>query len=104
MIRDVNIGNFIRAIGDGKDNLLESKYDDGSTVYSDDERLAIEKMSIELFKMYFPDGDYYFQAQYMEISWRGGLCFSARRLCMEGANCQAYATRAIGHSRQVIML
>lgn len=83
MIRDINIGNFIRAAGYQKDELLETKYDDGTPVYSDDERLQIEQMSINMMKMYFPDRDYYFHAQYMEISWCGMAMIYAKRLDRE---------------------
>lgn len=82
-VRDVTVGNFIHAIGYNKDELLETKYDDGTPVYSDDERLAIEEMSIGMMKMYFPDGDYYFHAQYMELSWRGMAMIYAKRLDRE---------------------
>ena len=77
--RDLMTGNFIHALGYNKDRILETKYDDGTPVYSDDERLAIEEMCINMLKMYFPDGDYYFYAQYIEIAWCGIAMIYAKR-------------------------
>lgn len=79
VMRDELVSHFIYTVGYGKDMLLEAKYDDGTSVYTDDEKLALEKMSVEMLQMFIPDGDYYFYAQYFEIAWRGMAMIYAKR-------------------------
>lgn len=79
VIRDEMTGNFINAIGYLKDELLECTGNDGTPIYSDDERLAIEQMSVNMLRLFFPDGDYMFYAQYAELSHRGMAMIHAKR-------------------------
>ena len=67
MIRDDIIGKFSGSIGNIFD-FAASKYDDGSPVYSDDEKLALYQKQIEMFALFFDGGDYLYHAQYAEIA------------------------------------
>ncbi|MBQ8187113.1 MAG: helix-turn-helix domain-containing protein [Clostridia bacterium] len=79
VLRDEMTGSFINAIGYLKDELLECTENDGSPIFSDDERLAIEQMSVDMLKLFIPDGDYMFYAQYAELSHRGMAMIHAKR-------------------------
>lgn len=79
VIRDELEGHFFNAIGYLKDELLECTDDDGTPIYTDDERLAVEQMSVDMLKLFIPDGDYMFFAQFGELSWRGMAMIHAKR-------------------------
>ena len=70
VIRDEMLGQFTSAIGGLLDDLLATKDDSGSNMYSDDEILELNQMCIDMFALYFPKGDYFFHAQYVESAYR----------------------------------
>ena len=47
-----------------------TKDDSGNNMYSDDEILELNQMCIDMFALYFPKGDYFFHAQYVESAYR----------------------------------
>ena len=67
-------GQFFHAVAYNFAGLIKSKYDDGTPVYSDDEKLAMHQMAIDMIKMFIPDKDYCFLAQFIENS---GVTFLA---------------------------
>ena len=70
VIRDEMLGQFTSAIGGLLDDLLATKDDSGNNMYSDDEILELNQMCIDMFALYFPKGDYFFHAQYVESAYR----------------------------------
>ena len=70
IIRDEMLGQFTSAIGGLLDDLLATKDDSGNNMYSDDEILELNQMCIDMFALYFPKGDYFFHAQYVESAYR----------------------------------
>ena len=96
IIRDEMLGQFTGAIGYLLDALLETKDDDGVPMYTDDEILALDRMCIEMFALYFPDGDYLFHAQYVAGAYRQMADICAGR--GERDNALLYAGRAADFS------
>ncbi|MBQ8576924.1 MAG: helix-turn-helix transcriptional regulator [Clostridia bacterium] len=70
IIRDEMLGQFTGAVGYLLDALLETKDDSGTPMYTEDEKLALDRMCVEMFALYFPDGDYLFHAQYVAGAYR----------------------------------
>jgi len=69
--RDEMLGQFTTAIGYILvDRLTETTDDSGTPMYTEDEQLALYRMAAEMFRMLFPDGDYFFHAQYLECAYR----------------------------------
>ena len=69
--RDEMLGQFTTAVGYLlTDRLTETRDDDGTPMYTEEEQLALNRMAAEMFLMLFPDGDYYFHAQYLECAYR----------------------------------
>ncbi len=62
-------GQFFHAVAYNFAGLIKSKYDDGTPVYSDDEKLAMHQMAIDMIKMFIPDKDYCFFAQFIETHY-----------------------------------
>jgi len=75
--RDEVVGQFVHAIGYMLDELTDCTYDGGKPVYSDDEKLKLGDMCIEMFRMLIPDGDYMFYAQYIECAARSNAYICA---------------------------
>lgn len=69
VIRDEMLRQFTSAMGGLLQDLLTTRDDDGTRIYSEDEILQLDQMCINMFKLYFPDGDYHFHAQYMESAY-----------------------------------
>lgn len=69
VIRDEMLRQFASAMGCLLRDLLVTRDDDGNNIYSEDEILQLDQMCINMFKLYFPDGDYYFYAQYIESAY-----------------------------------
>ncbi len=65
--RDDILGKFSNSIGDLTD-LASSKHDDGTDVFTDDEKLAIYEKEIAMFALYFDDDRYLYHAQYPKIA------------------------------------
>ncbi len=70
ILRDEMLRQFATSIGDILNNLQISKADDGSDIYSDDDKLMLNRMCIEMFSIYFPYGDYLYHAQYVARAYR----------------------------------
>ncbi|MBQ8287718.1 MAG: helix-turn-helix transcriptional regulator [Clostridia bacterium] len=70
VIRDEMLRQFTSAIGELLDDLLTTKDDSGSNIYSDDEILELNQMCIDMLALYFPKGDYLYHAQYVEGAYR----------------------------------
>ncbi len=70
VIRDEMLRQFTSAIGGLLHDLLATKDDSGSNMYSDDEILELNQMCIDMFALYFPKGDYLYHAQYVEDAYR----------------------------------
>lgn len=62
-LRDEILYKFSNSIGD-LDSLAASKKDDGTDVFTDDEKLRIYEKEIAMFALYFDDGDFLYHAQY----------------------------------------
>lgn len=69
VIRDEMLRQFTSAIGDLLRDLIITRDDDGNSIYSEDEILQLNQMCINMFMLYFPDGDYYFRSQYIESAY-----------------------------------
>ncbi len=81
-MRDDILGKFTYSIGNICD-LAACTYDDGSPVYSDDEKLALYQKQIEMFALFFDNGDYLYHAQYAEIAHKQAAFIYAGRLDTE---------------------
>ena len=78
--RDEMLGQFTTAIGYILvDRLTETTDDSGTPMYTEDEQLALYRMAAEMFRMLFPDGDYFFHAQYLECAYRNMVWIYAGR-------------------------
>lgn len=65
--REDILSKFTNSIGDLTD-LAESKNDDGTDIFTDDEKLRIYEKQIAMFALYFDDGRYLYHAQYPKIA------------------------------------
>ncbi len=65
--RDDIVWKFTNSIGDLTD-LCRCTNDDGTPVYTDDERLAICEKQIALFALFFDENDYLYHAQFPKIA------------------------------------
>jgi transcriptional regulator with XRE-family HTH domain len=65
--RDDILSKFTNSIGELTD-LAESRHDDGTDVFTDDEKLRIYEKQIAMFALYFDDGRYLYHAQYPKIA------------------------------------
>ena len=65
--RDDILSKFTNSIGDLTD-LAESRHDDGTDVFTDDEKLRLYEKQIAMFALYFDDGRYLYHAQYPKIA------------------------------------
>ena len=69
-LRDETVGQFSCAMVYLLDALLVSEDDDGTPMYSDAEKLALNEMRLSMFALLFPDGDYLFHAQFVAEAHR----------------------------------
>lgn len=70
ILREEMLRQFTTSLGDILNNLQNSKDDDGYNIYSDDEKLMLNRMCIEMFALYFPYGDYLYNAKYVARAYR----------------------------------
>ena len=61
------VGQFVHAMGYQLDELLDCVNDDGTPLYTDDEKLELMEMSVQMFRLMIPRGDFMFYAQYIEV-------------------------------------
>lgn len=61
------VGQFVHAMGYQLDELLDCVNDNGTPVYTDEEKLELMEMSVRMFRLLIPDGDFMFYAQYIEV-------------------------------------
>ncbi len=61
------VGQFVHAMGYQLDELLDCHNNDGTPVYTDDEKLELMDMSVQMFRLMIPHGDFMFYAQYIEV-------------------------------------
>ncbi len=64
ILRDEMVGQFSCAVVYLMDALLNTTDDDGTPMYSDAEKLALNEMRLAMLALMFPDGDYLFHAQF----------------------------------------
>lgn len=76
--RDDILGKFSNSIGELTD-LAASKHDDGTDVFTDDEKLRIYEKEIAMFALYFDDGRYLYHAQYPKIAHLASAKIHAER-------------------------
>lgn len=76
--RDDILGKFSNSIGELTD-LAESKHDDGSDVFTDDEKLRLYEKEIAMFALLFDDGRYLYHAQYPKIAHLASAKIHAER-------------------------
>lgn len=76
--RDDILSKFTNSIGDLTD-LAESRHDDGTDVFTDDEKLRIYEKQIAMFALYFDDGRYLYHAQYPKIAHLASADIYAKR-------------------------
>ncbi len=69
VIRDEAIRQFTNVLA-LIDDLISTCDDDGNRIYTDDEVLQLNQMCIDMIKLYFPNGDYFFLAQDIEGAYR----------------------------------
>lgn len=78
--RDEMLGQFTTAAGYLLvDRLPETTDDDGTPMYTEEEQLSLNRTAAEMFRMLFPDGDYFFHAQYLECAYRNMAWIYAAR-------------------------
>ena len=65
--RDDILGKFSNSIGELTE-LADSKHDDGTDVFTEDEKLRIYEKEIAMFALYFDGGPYLYHAQYPKIA------------------------------------
>ncbi len=65
--RDDIVRKFTNSIGDLTD-LCRCKHDDGTDIYTDDEKLAIYEKQTAMFALFFDENDYLYHAQYPKIA------------------------------------
>ncbi len=65
--RDDILSKFTNSIGDLTE-LAESRHDDGTDIFTDDEKLRICEKQIAMFALYFDNGPYLYHAQYPKIA------------------------------------
>lgn len=63
------MGKFTRAIGD-LSSYARCVDDEGNDIFSDREKIVLCKKQIEMFKLFFEQGDYMYHSQYIEVSYR----------------------------------
>ena len=63
------VGKFTRAIGD-LSSYARCVDDEGNDIFSDSEKIALCKKQIEMFKLFFEQGDYMYHSQYIELPYR----------------------------------
>ncbi|MBQ3177165.1 MAG: helix-turn-helix transcriptional regulator [Clostridia bacterium] len=69
--RDEMLGQFTTAVGYLLvDRLPETTDDNGTPMYTEEEQLTLNRTAAEMFRMLFPDGDFFFHAQYLECAYR----------------------------------
>ncbi len=97
--RDEMLGQFTTAIGYLLvDRLLETTDDNGTPMYTENEQLALNRMATEMFRMLFPDGDYFFHAQYLECAYRNmAWIYSARKDRENTLSCMRQAAEMAVH-------
>ncbi len=61
------------------------RHDDGQMFYSSDERIELYKLQVSLLEVLFPDGDYQYAAQYIEIACSRIVVILMRNKDFEGA-------------------
>lgn len=77
-LRDEMLGQFSCATVYLMDALLASEDDDGTPMYSDAEKLALNKMRLSMLALMFPDGDYLFHAQFAAEAHRQSAVLCAK--------------------------
>ncbi len=70
VLRDEMLRQFTNAIGYLLEDLKDTKDDGGNPIYTQNERLGLNKMCVDLLSLYFPDGDYLYHAQYAARAYR----------------------------------
>lgn len=81
-LRTCIIGKFTDAVGELTD-FAKSRDDDGSDIFNDDGKLCLCRKQVELFKIFFENGDFVFHAQYLEIPYRRMSYIYAKRQDIE---------------------
>lgn len=61
------VGQFVHAMGYQLDELMDCTEKDGQPIYTEDEKLALMDMSVQMFRLLIPNGDFMFYAQYIEV-------------------------------------
>ncbi len=97
--RDEMLGQFTTAIGYLLvDRLLETTDDNGTPMYTEKEQLTLHRTAAEMFRMLFPDGDYFFHAQYLECAYRNmAWIYAARKDRENTLSCMRQAAEMAVH-------
>ena len=97
--RDEMLGQFTTAIGYLLvDRLLETTDDNGTPMYTEEEQLTLHRTAAEMFRMLFPDGDYFFHAQYLECAYRNmAWIYAARKDRENTLSCMRQAAEMAVH-------
>lgn len=69
-LRDEQLRQFTSAIGDLLGNLRVTCNDDGRLIYSEEEMLRLNQMCVDMFALYFPDGDYFYHSRYVKDAYQ----------------------------------
>ena len=82
------VGQFVHAMGYQLDELLDCRNDDGSPICTEDEKLELMGMSVQMFRLMIPQGDYMFYAQYIEVlRSKMAAIYLARQDCVNALAC-----------------
>ncbi len=79
--RQEYISYLINLLADEIYHLAKHCHDNGTPIYSIEERIRLNEMQVRFLELFFPDGDFQYAAQYGELA-----CGQAAILCLRGGD------------------